>query len=150
MNRKPLIVTGHGRSGTHWLAYLMSHFFDAYHEPEQIQGDIVVDCRLRSQAATLQRSGHRVMHLVRDGREVVRSTDAFYKGRHDFAFTCEMWADAVNLCRDFEFVRLEDIIRKAAYTQHYTLPHWTDWTEEQTETFWRICGEGMARHGYER
>jgi hypothetical protein len=146
----PLIVTGHGRSGTHWLAYLLSHFVDARHEPDQVEGDVVVDCRLVGRVPELVNAGHRVMHLVRDGRDVVRSTDAFYHGRNSFQFLCELWAETVDRCQGLPALRLEDLTLRSASTRRYLMPHWSEWEGEHTETFWRVCGEQMRRHGYER
>lgn len=147
----PLIITGHGRSGTHWLAYLLGHFFEAAHEPERTEGkDVVVDCRLRNQIPQLLATGHRVVHLIRDGREVVRSTHTFYQGRKSFREACEDWATAVDQCKGLEAVRLKDLARPAATSRVHILPHWAEWSEEETRIFWDICGEQMERHGYER
>lgn len=151
---KPTIVTGHGRSGTHWLAHVLDPFVGAVHEPENYEavGDsgVVVDCRLRRRRAQLEREGYRIMHLIRDGRDVVRSTFSFYHGRHSFEYTCEEWAAAVDMCRELPTVRLKDLLGHQDQTQRHFLPHWTEWTAEQTDTFWRICGEQMERHGYRR
>lgn len=149
-NKTPLIVTGHGRSGTHWLTHVLGHFFDARHEPSDSNGaDVVVDCRLHRQVEQI-RDSHRVIHLVRDGREVVRSTHEFYKGRMSFEDACESWAAAVEACKGLEAVRLEDLIQKQADSHGYRLSHWREWPDSFTEAFWKICGEGMERHGYTR
>ena len=147
--KKPIIVTGSGRSGTHWLAGVLSHFMDARHESDELVGDIVVSCRLNQRVQEL-RGGHRVIHLIRDGRDVVRSQDTAYGGRRPFATTCQVWADIIDGCGDVEAVRLEDLTRPADASGRHLLPHWTEWGTDHTETFWRICGDQMRRHGYER
>ena len=147
---EPTIVTGHGRSGTHWLAHVLNHFVDAQHEPVdyRVGGDIVVDCRLQYRVDELLKQGYRVMHLVRDGRDVVRSTDEFYKGAYPFDQLCGMWAMAVDNCKGLEVIKVEDITRPRDPSQGHRMSHWRDWPKDMTETFWDICGEGMRRHGY--
>lgn len=143
-------MTGSGRSGTHWLTSVLRHFVDARHEPEdyRLGGQVIVDCRLRTKAPQLAREGYRLLHLVRDGRDVVRSSDTFWEGSHDFESLCRDWASAIELCDGLETIRLKDLIAKQAASDGYRMPHWTEWTDEQTATFWRICGDGMRAHGY--
>ena len=150
MKRK-VVVTGHGRSGTHWLAHVMGQFIDASHEPADYKegGDVVVDCRLWRRIPELQREGYKLVHLIRDGRAVVRSTHAFYGGSYDFRHCCLEWRDAVNACRELPTVRLKDLLAKQAPTQEYLIPHWKEWTPDMHGEFWSICGEAMRRHGYE-
>ena len=144
------IVTGHGRSGTHWLASVLGHFMDARHEPAcQTGADVVVDCRAWRQREQYEAEGKRVVHLVRDGRDVVRSTHT-YHGGGSFNVACNEWAAAVDGCEGLETLRLEDLTRPAAKSSAYFLPHWADWPDDMTDEFWRICGDQMRRHGYER
>jgi len=148
---KPTIVTGSGRSGTHWLAHVLNYFMDARHEPEGYDaGEIIVDCRARKKRKDLERDGHKLIHLVRDGRDVVRSAHTFWDGSYTFEEMCREWAQAVDQCAGMKTIRLRDIARPQASTSRYLLPHWSLWDEQMTDTFWRICGEQMRRHGYER
>lgn len=151
---KPTIVTGKGRSGTHWLAHVLSHFADARHEPENYRegGEIIVDCRLWQQVERLRSEGYEVRHLIRDGREVVRSADQFYQGRNDFAELCESWAMVVDELdsKEVPVMRLRDLVRKQDASQGYRLSHWSEWPDYMTDTFWRICGDAMRRHGYDQ
>lgn len=144
-----LIVTGSGRSGTHWLAWVLSHFIDAYHEPSEIKGDVVVDCR---QAHRLPRltTKYRVVQLIRDGRDVCRSQFTAYSGRKPWEQVCKDWAGIVNACDDARLpvVRLEDLLERQDPSRKHIKPHHTLWTEEDAEVFWRHCGEIMVRHGY--
>jgi hypothetical protein len=145
----PLIVTGHGRSGTHWLAHVLGQFVDARHEPPDYRdGEIVVDCRLHDRIPRLQAEGHNVVHLVRDGRDAVRSKHEFHEGRQSFESCCDDWALVTGRCADVRAVRLEDLTAKQAASRGYRLSHWREWPADYTETFWRICGDGMRRHGY--
>jgi len=142
------IVTGVGRSGSQWLAGVLGRFFDARHEPDTLGGDIVVDSRLRVHVPAL-RDAHELTHLVRDGRDVVRSA----VGRHPewtFEDACRVWADGVDMCEGLPTVQLKDLLRAVDRTPRYALPHWREWTDEQAATFWAICGDQMRRHGYER
>lgn len=145
---RPLIVTGHGRSGTHWLAHVLGQFVDARHEPQAVEGEVVVDCRLHDRVPRLRAEGYDLVHLVRDGRDVVRSKYEFYEGRTSFEDCCRDWALVVGRCADVRAVRLEDLTAKQAASRGYRLSHWREWPDEYTETFWRICGEHMRRHGY--
>lgn len=143
------VVTGHGRSGTHWLAHILSHFMVAEHEPAKLDGlDVSVDCRQWNRVPELREAGHRVVHLVRDGRDVIRSTDRFYRGSYPFEELCKRWALAVDACMGLETVRFEDLTRPASASDGYQMAHWRDWPPEWHATFWDICGEAMRRHGY--
>ncbi len=150
MSEGTLIVTGSGRSGTHWLAHVLGHFVEAYHEPGHSRGDVIVDCRRVNDISDLVRNGYRMMHLIRDGRDVVRSQYEASSGRKPFEVVCETWAGVIDVCSDLPAVRLEDLLAKQATYPSHRLPHWTDWPDDMTETFWRVCGEQMRRHGYER
>jgi hypothetical protein len=35
-------------------------------------------------------------------------------------------------------------------TRRHALPDWQSWSAAETESFWRICGDVMREHGYER
>lgn len=35
-------------------------------------------------------------------------------------------------------------------TESHTLPGWESWTEDETRTFWELCGDEMVHYGYER
>ncbi len=145
------IVTGHGRSGTHWLASVLGHFMDARHEPsDQTGADVVVDCRAWRQRAEYEAAGQRIIHLVRDGREVIRSRHTFNGGLETFQRICEEWAEAVDACAGLETLRLEDLTKPAAKSPGFFMAHYSEWPIEWTELFWLICGEQMRRHGYEQ
>ncbi len=147
----PTIVTGHGRSGTHWLARLLGHFIDARHEPStQTGADVVVDCRAWRQREIYEREGRRLIHLVRDGRDVIRSTHTYQGGLDPFDRLCRDWTAAVDGCAGLETLRLEDLVSPVAKSSGYFMPHWSEWPPETTDTFWRICGDQMDRHGYKR
>ena len=145
-----MIVTGHGRSGTHWLAHVLGHFVQAHHEPadyEQCEG-IIVDCRLHNRIPRLLEQGHEVLHLVRDGRDVVRSTYEWARGARPFEELCAHWADVVDACEALPVVRFEDLTRAQAASGAYRMTHWTEWPDDMTEAFWRHCGAQMRRYGY--
>lgn len=143
-----VIVTGCGKSGTHWLAHVLGHFMEASHEPKEIAGDVVVDCRLVGRAQELA-AGHRVIQLARDGRNVVRSRYASERmDLKSFEHGCKQWATAVGQCAGLETVRLEDLLQRQGASQSFSLPHWTDWPDEYTSAFWRICGDTMTTLGY--
>ena len=135
--------------------------------------EVVVDSRCRHNVAEFDRMGHRIVHLVRDGRDVVRSLDRWYQktasnglnvklgkfrwghlklSGEDFAACCREWAEAVDMMGNHQRLRIEDLslpeVRDAQLD--LTMPHWTEWDEDMTATFWQICGEQMKRMGYER
>ena len=170
----PVIVTGCGRSGTHWLGFLLKRIFGptgaAFEPPTYTMYEhVVVDSRLRHWAGKLKNDGHRIVHLVRDGREVVRSLDQWYR-MHPCLFTdqngeqflvgdgtappfdalCHEWAQAIDKMDGSPILKLEDLTRESVRDSQskHTLPHWTEWVEEQTETFWEICGTQMEKMGY--
>jgi hypothetical protein len=146
-NRMTVVVTGHGRSGTHWLAKTLGHFVDARHEPDEIGGAVTVSAQLTQQMPRILKK-HTVVHLVRDGRDVVRSAYEFYGGNQSFEELCHGWADTIETMKDVRAVRLEDLLKPQAQTAKYRLTHWSEWPEDLHATFWTICGEAMKRHGY--
>ena len=96
---RPIIVAGCGRSGTHWLGNIMAQILGPEagafepNDPDRIT-DVVVDSRLRHRIKDFD--GRRIVHLVRDGRDVVRSLDNWQKrAGTQFQRTCEEWAEAV-------------------------------------------------------
>ncbi len=48
-----------------------------------------------------------------------------------------------------EGVWQEEVRVPKNHTKGKKAPHWRDWTPEQTRAFWTICGEAMARYGYQ-
>ena len=171
---KPVVVTGCGRSGTHWIGRILTRILGpraAKFEPVNFTDaeTVVVDSRLRFDVEALERAGHRVIHLVRDGRDVVRSLDQWYRDngwtRRDndvrvldglagkavpFESLCVEWAHAIELMGGCEPLRIEDLSLPGERnkTDNYTLPHWTEWDAKMTETFWWSCGDHMKRMGY--
>ena len=146
-----IIVTGHGRSGTHWLASVLAHFMDARHEPDgQTGADVVVDCRAWRQREQYEAAGQRMIHLVRDGRNVIRSRHTFNGGLESFDRICREWSEAVDGCDGLETLRLEDLTKPAAASTGHFITHWTEWPDEMTDEFWHLCGDQMRRHGYEQ
>jgi len=172
---KPVIVTGCGRSGTHLVGHIMREVFgfpEAAWEPGNYLdiGEIVVDSRLRHRVKELEANGHRVVHLVRDGRDVVRSLHQWYRMRkwiravgsddpldgmdandlNNFERCCTEWRDAIDMMNRFPVLHIEDLskprVRDASLD--YSLPHWTEWGPGLTDTFWRICGDQMRRMEY--
>jgi hypothetical protein len=144
-------------------------------EPQNYKAvtDVVVDSRLRPIVPDLAAKGHRIIHLVRDGRDVVRSLDQWFRdhawarnnyyessprshlttgGVLPFRELCQEWRVSVDIMQDHPAVRLEDLSSSEAKNAQAekTLPHWTEWDEAMTATFWSICGDQMARMGYER
>ena len=144
-----LVVTGSGRSGTHWLAHVLGQFIDARHEPAEIGGDVTVCCRQATRLERIARQ-YRTMQLVRDGRDVCRSQFTAFGGRRDWERICRTWADVVTRCDDhgLRSVRLEDLLARQDASGAHLLPHWSEWSDEHTETFWMHCGDVMQRHGY--
>ena len=171
---KPVIVTGCGRSGTHWLGHILCEVFgrDAAFEPFDYltPKTVVVDSRLRNKVPMLDAKGHKIVHLVRDGRDVVRSLDQWYRsntvggryyndgsfkttheiGEVPFDELCHEWRNSVDILADFKTLRIEDLTPHRAKQSTRHLPHWTEWDEAMTEAFWDICGSRMRLMGYDR
>lgn len=182
----PVIVMGCMHSGTSWLAQTVDRI-DGWHghhelgknarkqliESKDLGRHFEVDSRLVEHIPKLRRvyPEARLVHLIRDGRKVVRS---LMNGvGMTFELACEWWVNAVQKCdaESLPTVRLEDLLagpgafnrlgiaipedvwRDAVAnpvnaTKEHKLPPHEEWTDEQTETFWRICGDVMGRHGY--
>lgn len=142
------------------------------------------------------------IHLVRDGRDVIRSmmsrntmtskdpnTRRIYPTNGDrwydewgkmnrFEKLCWYWQVANGYLRNsipktiqfeklissYEYFRenlldplniniTKDVWREATAipknsTKKYTIPDWSNWGSEKTETFWKICGEELLKNGY--
>jgi hypothetical protein len=152
-----VIVSGCGRSGTHLIGHIMEKVFGPEgggFEPgsPELMGHVAVDSRLRHRIHKFDNEGHRIVHLVRDGRDVVRSLHHWYNGGRDFGRCCNDWSEAVDMMAGYDVLHLEDLssakVRDAR--SGHNLPHWEDWDPKMTEEFWRICGEQMAKMGYGR
>lgn len=151
--KRPVIVTGCGRSGTHWLGNIMLHVHGkgngAFEPPDYHDiRDVVVDSRMRHHVKALRRDGHRIVHLARDGRDVVRSLHRWYRGDKSLAFCCNEWANAIDMMQGFPVVRLEDLTTPGDAQPDHLLPHWRYWDEETTLEFWNRCRIQMHRLGY--
>lgn len=149
---KPVIVTGCGRSGTHWLGGIMERVLGVgvgAFEPRNIGdiSDVVVDSRLRVRIDELR--DHRILHLVRDGRDVVRSLHTWYDRTQSFERCCSHWAGAIDMMAGVPILRLEDLTARADPAASHTLPHWTEWDAKRTDTFWNTCGRTMKEMGYD-
>jgi hypothetical protein len=151
--------------------------------------------------ATLPRAT--LLHLVRDGRDVVRSVmerkhyTPGATGHHDlhplpsdpyherwekmsrFEKVCWLWADAnLRLTQDIpQWITFEKLISDYGYfreallepiglqldelvwqefvraptnvTKRFSYPHWREWDASQHAAFNAICGEQMAKYGYQ-
>lgn len=153
MPARPVIVTGCGRSGTHWLGGIMAGVFGpegGAFEPEDYSRltDVVVDSQLRHKARSIAADGHPVIHLVRDGRDVVRSLRTWYGHNRDFLGCCNEWREAVNMLRGFPVLRLEDLIKRGDPTKEHSILHWSEWDDDMTRLFWERCGGAMREMGY--
>ena len=158
---RPVIVTGCGRSGTHWLGHIMERVFgpEAAFEPDNHRKikTVVVDSRLRHKVKNMDAAGHKIVHLVRDGRDVVRSLDKWHwltgpSGPIDFVKCCKEWSDAIDMMRGYEIVRIEDLSTPESRdaSDSHRFPHWTEWGEGLMDIFWANCGDQMESMGYER
>jgi len=158
---RPVIVTGCGRSGTHWVGNIMERVFgpDGAFEPDSHRKikTVVVDSRLRHNVRNMEAAGHKIVHLVRDGRDVVRSLDKWHwltgpSGPVDFTKCCDEWSDAIDVMDGYEIMRVEDLSTPETRdaSDGHRFPHWTEWDEGLMDIFWNICGEQMTRMGYER
>jgi hypothetical protein len=163
--KKPIIVAGCGRSGTHWLGDVMQAVLGkgaAGHEPGGQHADgfmaaseVAVDSRLRHRIDGLHADGHPIVHLVRDGRDVVRSLHTWYaRGaigeRHAFWECCDEWNKAIDMMQGHRIVRLEDLIKPRGVSKNpHLMPRWRQWDAARTREFWELCGDRMRSVGYD-
>jgi hypothetical protein len=163
---RPIIVAGCGRSGTHWLGGIIEQVLGpgvGAWEPGDYRdvSDVVVDSRLRHRIKDFDEAGHPIVHLVRDGRDVVRSLYTWYSRSRGpgekpiteadglFKKCCGEWADAIDKMYGYRRVRLEDLNATDRDTaSHHAIPHHTEWSNAQREMFWHICAHAMKLHGY--
>jgi len=117
-------------------------------------------------------------HLVRDGRDVVRSMVSRNVLGGDFTAVCRYWGTEVEYVSRYvkTAIRLEDLlsgypsfrkhileptgIKLDEYTwtsmkkeklnkcYEYTIPSWDDWDAKQRTTFKLYCGKMMLKFGY--
>jgi hypothetical protein len=166
MSSRPVIVAGCGRSGSHLIGHIMAKVFGpegAAFEPADYHNhtDVVVDSRLRRKIKEIEADGHRIVHLVRDGRDVVRSLIRWYGDFPDrdrfhadnvFRQRCAEWRDAVDQMMGYDILHLEDLNSPEVRDQRsgHKLPHWTEWDDDLTRLFWNECGAQMEAMGYKR
>jgi hypothetical protein len=154
-------VAGCGRSGTHWLGGIMEQILGkgaGAFEPQDYAAisDVVVDSRLRRRIQPLKDNGHRIIHLVRNGHDVVRSLFAWYsrgrkvEGNLLFEQCCREWADALEMMAEFPHVRLEDLTQPGDKTNDvdHRMPPFAEWDEKRKLVFFNHCHHGMERYGY--
>lgn len=183
------LITGMGRSGTTWLAHALNAAtdLDVGHESREYVGEFCA-CpgtvevnsywRFKVEQFRLEHPRAVIIQLVRDGRDVVRSS----WGRHpewSFDEACQHWVRANELVGPFADAtfRLEDLtagkhMSRVLLCSHlgvdYVPGKWAplldqpknasprhnvsaydDWPEERRERFWLLCGPTMAKLGYE-
>jgi len=126
MTRHPAFVLAMGRSGTLWLARTLRETagLDARHESTEMcrdmtnlpMGAVEVNSFLWDCVPFIRKrwSNHVVLvHLVRDGRNVVRSMMGRYRRGRTFEGCCEEWAKRNRLLADeipgHQRFRLEDL-----------------------------------------
>jgi len=114
-----------------------------------------------------------IVHLVRDGRDYVRSGMGrpwFKKDKNQFSEICKLWAlgqRTISKCPS-EIVRLEDLIKGPIgwfveklglkyneitlphdhLTKNLWFPHWTEWDENQVDIAKKWMGEELEKFGY--
>lgn len=178
------LVTGTGRSGTLWTATALRECcgVDARHESVRRIEDID-HVEVNSRFVTEIRSEHAerlvLVHLVRDGRDVVSSI-LDRRPECGFKEACYAWTirnqHVMALVPDDRRFQLERLVQlrtdmdalsstlggrldpqlweKARYevlnTGGRSYPYWREWGTMQTDAFWEICGETMVACGYER
>lgn len=127
-----MIITGMGRSGSLWLARTLAEVTNLVVRHESIRdinehelGTIEVNSYLRNQCEDFRMDTH-LIHLVRDGRDVVRSCMSRNRGKPvksdqgltlegdtwTFEYACRLWDSAVWSVEPFAHLtlRLEDLI----------------------------------------
>jgi len=180
-------VIGHGRSGTKWVAAALSlstdlktHHESMRHELGEDFGGVEVNGRFWDKVPTIKQQFPKAetIHLVRDGRLVVRSVLSRKKFR-TLEDACKRW-DRRNrqLIADIEEshrFRLEDLttdfgcfermatLLGATYVNpknwqqirserinanQNTYPDPANWSKAQREIFWSQCGDTMIHCGY--
>lgn len=182
-------VVGCGRSGTKWAATALVEVcgLDARHESmgHVIYGDydgVESNGNFWSRVPYLMATYRdaAVVHLVRDGRLVVRSTLS-RNPPLNLHGACRRWTNRnERIARDVDpdrRFRLEDLVSDFAAFRRFAAvfgverpirkkwesirgkrinatrhrtPPFDSWDAAERNTFWRICGPTMARMGYDR
>ena len=173
------------------------------HISSGIYGETNGNLRCHADAIKIAFPGVRLLHLVRDGRDVVRShmsrrtmtfrnpfsmsmhpvnTDLWKSRWHEmdrFARICWYWQEENRRLRVSigKTVHFEKILSNYEYFQsqvletcglhiekkdweatvniprnitgEFSMPKWDQWSPEQKKTFREICGDEMAKNGYE-
>ena len=171
-------------------------------EGVKIYGESNSNLRFHAEALKLTIPKVKIIHVVRDGRDVVRSVMAMnhytngatghynlipnkddpllreWHGLSRFDKICWIWLNANERVRELADVTLmfeklisdynyfyenmleylgieipesrwnEEVRKPKNITRRHSLPHWTEWEDELTKRFWRICKEEMYRYGY--
>lgn len=151
-----------------------------YGDLGQLNGGVEVNSHLRKRVAEIERvyPDADIIHLVRDGRDVVRSL-LTRKPKTGFIGACKIWRDANDMLLDHDLplARIEDLSddfdafanlvktfdgapdrmawgvlkdTKINRTGQYLCPHWSEWEGYYTDTFWEIAGEIMTECGYDQ
>ena len=181
------LVTGMGRSGSLWTATALRECcgVDARHESVRQIEDIdhvEVNTKLVLSVPEDYRDiveGLVLVHLVRDGRDVVSSVLDRHP-KYGFKEACYAWAvrnsyilDLVPDDRRFQLEHLvqsgfemdafshklggylsiqlwEDMRERRINAGDHGYPYWREWGTMQTNAFWEICGETMDNCGYKK
>jgi len=171
-------------------------------EGVKIYGESNSNLRFHAEALKLTIPNVKIIHVVRDGRDVVRSIMAKkhylngakghynlipnaddpllreWHGLSRFEKICWLWLNANERVREFADVTLmferlicdynyfyeniveylgieipesrwkKEISKPRNITKKHSIPHWTEWEDELTRKFWRICKNEMSRYGY--
>ena len=179
-------VLAHGRSGTGWVATALWECagLDARHEwmgrrPGPGYGGVEVNSYLRAWVPELRTRWPSavLVHLVRDGRDVVRSVMSRHPGPLSFRRRAARWAYLNRRLMDLPHrFRLEDltahyhVFRQLALllgakdvdegrwfrlarqrvnsTERHTFPAVLDWPPERRADFWDEAGATMTELGY--
>lgn len=178
---------GHGGSGTTWVAYALRGAcgVDARHEsmgrePGEDFGGVEVNGRLWNRVPQIRNRfpGTPVVHLVRDGRRVVRSV---LSRRPDYTLSEACWGwvrknrEVAGEIPEHLRFRLEGLTserrafaglarvfgaaadrdawrdlkdRRVNETEH-AVPPFAEWDRESRDTFYRYCGPMMTWMGYD-
>jgi Sulfotransferase family len=171
-------------------------------EGVKIYGESNSNLRFHAKALKSTIPNVKIIHVVRDGRDVVRSIMAQkhylndekghyniipasddplfteWHGLSRFEKICWLWADANRKVCEFadKTLNFEKLIGDYSYfkenivdylgieisedcwkgevnrpkniTKKHSMPHWTEWEDEVTNMFWRICKDEMYHYGY--